>query len=367
LVLLDIVRAGLVASLILGGASYPKPKERFFGNKRFHQIQRFSMQKNILVTGANGFLGQHVVRELEKNYPGVEKIHTFRSSEYDLRNVEAIRDLLNDKPADTIVHLAAKVGGIGANQKSPGTFFYENLMMGVQLVEEARKIGIKKFVNVGTICSYPKFTPVPFKESDIWNGYPEETNAPYGLAKKMMMVQLQAYKQEFGFSGINLMMVNLYGPGDNFDLQSSHVIPAMLRKFHNAKEQGMPTVTLWGDGSASREFLFVEDAALAIRMATEKYDSPEPMNIGTGREITMKSLAETVKKIVGYGGEIVWDISKPNGQPRRCLDVTKAKNELGFTANVMLSYGLEVTYGWFLANQRSIESPELVTATNLNR
>jgi GDP-L-fucose synthase len=313
-------------------------------------MQKNTLTKNILVTGGHGFLGQHVVRELAKNYPGLEYIHTFRSAEYDLRKVEAIRDLLNDKPADMIVHLAAKVGGIGANQKAPGTFFYENLMMGVQLVEEARKNGLKKFVNVGTICSYPKFTPVPFKESDIWNGYPEETNAPYGLAKKMMMVQLQAYKQEFNFSGINLMMVNLYGPGDNFDLQSSHVIPAMLRKFHTAKEQGAPSVTLWGDGSASREFLFVEDAAVAIRMAAEKYDSPEPMNIGTGREITMKNLAETVKKIVGYSGDIVWDTTKPNGQPRRCLDVSKAKAELGFTANVMLSYGLEVTYNWYLEN-----------------
>ncbi len=310
-----------------------------------------STVKNILITGGHGFLGQHVVAELQKNYPRLENLHTFRSSEYDLRNVEAIRDLLSDKPAEMIVHLAAKVGGIGANQKAPGTFFYENLMMGVQLVEEARKRGLKKFVNVGTICSYPKFTPVPFKESDIWNGYPEETNAPYGLAKKMLMVQLQAYKQEFGFSGINLMMVNLYGPGDNFDLQSSHVIPAMIRKFHTAKEQGAPAVTLWGDGSASREFLFVEDAAIAIRMAAQKYDSAEPMNIGTGREITMKNLAETVKKIVGYSGEIIWDTTKPNGQPRRCLDVSRAKAELGFTANVMLSYGLEATYNWYLAHR----------------
>jgi len=315
-----------------------------------------SLPRNILVTGGHGFLGQHVVKELQKNYPHLENLHTFRSSQYDLREVEAIRELLNDKPADTIIHLAAKVGGIGANKKSPGTFFYENLMMGVQLVEESRKAGIKKFVNVGTICSYPKFTPVPFKESDIWNGYPEETNAPYGLAKKMLMVQLQSYRQEFDFSGINLLMVNLYGPADNFDLENSHVIPAMLRKFHIAKEQGAPSVTLWGDGSPSREFLFVEDAAIAIRLAAEKYNSAEPMNIGTGREITMKSLAETVKKVVGYSGEIIWDINKPNGQPRRCLDVTKAKSELGFSANVMLSYGLEVTYNWYLENQKKIEA-----------
>ncbi len=313
------------------------------------------MVGNILVTGAHGFLGQHVVKELQKNYVGLKNLYTFRSSEYDLRDIQAVRDLLNEKPADTIIHLAARVGGIGANQKSPGTFFYDNLMMGVQLVDEARKLGIKKFVNIGTICSYPKFTPVPFKEDDIWNGYPEETNAPYGLAKKMLMVQLDSYKREFGFSGINLLMVNMYGPADNFDLESSHVIPAMLRKFHNAKEQGQSSVTLWGDGSASREFLFVEDGAVAVRLATEKYDSTEPMNIGTGREITMKQLAETIKKVVGYSGEIVWDTTKPNGQPRRCLDVTRAKQEIGFTANVMLSYGLEVTYKWFLDNQTQIE------------
>lgn len=325
------------------------------------------MIKNVLVTGAHGFLGQHVVSELKKNTPSLENLYTFRSSEYDLRNIEAVRDLLNDKPADTVIHLAAKVGGIGANQKAPGTFFYDNLMMGVQLVDEARKSGIKKFVNIGTICSYPKFTPVPFKESDIWNGYPEETNAPYGLAKKMLMVQLDSYKREFGFSGINLLMVNMYGPADNFDLENSHVIPAMLRKFHKAKEVGQSSVTLWGDGTASREFLFVEDGAVAVRLATEKYDSPEPMNIGTGREITMRQLAETIGKVVGYSGEIVWDTTKPNGQPRRCLDVNKAKREIGFTANVMLSYGLEVTYRWFLNNQGKIETATQQAETAITR
>ncbi|MDZ4784458.1 MAG: GDP-L-fucose synthase [bacterium] len=319
--------------------------------------------KNVLITGANGFLGKHLVKELTKNCKSLENLFTFRSSEYDLREVNAVRQLLNDKPCDTIIHLAAKVGGIGANKAAPGTFFYENLMMGALLVEEARKKGVNKFVNVGTICSYPKFTPVPFKESDLWNGYPEETNAPYGLAKKMIIVQLQSYLQEFGFKGINLMMVNLYGPGDNFDLEKSHVIPAMLRKFHNAKMKGDSKVTLWGDGSASREFLFVDDAAQAVRLASEKYESADPMNIGTGREITMKELATTIKKVTAYQGEIVWDTSKPNGQPRRCLDVSKAKSEIGFSANILLSMGLEITYKWFLENMSVIETAEKTNKT----
>ncbi len=314
--------------------------------------------KNVLITGANGFLGQHVVSELKLNCKTIKNIFTFRSSEYDLCDAKAVKALLKDKPADTIIHLAAKVGGIGANSKQPGTFFYENLMIGVQLVEEARKVGIKKFVNVCTICAYPKFTPVPFKESDLWNGYPEETNAPYGLAKKMLIVQLQSYLKEFGFKGINLMMVNLYGPKDNFHLENSHVIPAMLRKFHDAKVRGDSKVVLWGDGSASREFLFVEDAALAVRLAAERYDSADPMNIGSGREITMKELATTVKKVTGFQGEIAWDTTKPNGQPRRCLDVSKAKEEISFSANVLLPLGLDVTYQWFLENRARIESDE---------
>lgn len=314
--------------------------------------------KNIIITGANGFLGKHVVSELKKNCKTIENIHTFRSSEYDLRDSSAVKALLNDKPADTIIHLAAKVGGIGANRKYPGTFFYENLMMGALLVEEARKKGIEKFVNVCTICAYPKFTPVPFKESDLWNGYPEETNAPYGLAKKMLIVQLQSYLQEFGFKGINLLMVNLYGSGDNFDLESSHVIPAMIRKFHNAKINDDKEVVLWGDGSASREFLYVEDAARAVRMAAEQYNSTEPVNIGSGREIKMKELAEQIKKVTEFEGEIVWDITKPNGQPRRCLDVSRAKEEFGFSSNIMLAHGLELTYRWFLENLAQIEALE---------
>ncbi len=312
---------------------------------------------NLLITGAHGFLGSRVTEEFRSN-GAYSNIHTFRSSEYDLCNLDAVKQLLLDKPADTIIHLAALVGGIGANMKNPGKFFYDNLMMGVQLVEQARLSGIKKIVVIGTICSYPKITPVPFKEEDIWNGYPEETNAPYGLAKKMLLVQLEAYRRQYGMNGINLMMVNLYGPGDNFNLESSHVIPAMLRKFHAAHEQGQETVTLWGDGSASREFLYVDDAARAIRLATERYNKSEPINIGSGMEISIRQLAEQIKKVVGYKGEIVWDTTKPNGQPRRCLDVSKAKTEFGFSANVTFPMGLSLTYDWFKKNYAQIEERE---------
>ncbi|RMD84101.1 MAG: GDP-L-fucose synthase [Candidatus Dadabacteria bacterium] len=314
--------------------------------------------EKVLITGSSGFLGRHLVRELQKNAPYLSQIHTFRSYEYDLRERDAVRALLADKPCDTIIHLAALVGGIGANKERPGEFFYDNLMMGVNLIEEARKAGVKKFVNIGTICSYPKFTPVPFKEENFWDGYPEETNAPYGIAKKALYVQLLAYRQQYGFNGITLLVVNLYGPEDNFDLETSHVIPAMIRKFHNAKTNGEREVVLWGDGSPSREFLYVEDAARAIRLAAERYESAEPINIGAGREITMKKLAETIKKVVGYTGEIRWDTSKPNGQPRRCLDVTKAEKEIGFKANVLLPMGLEETYKWFVENIERIEEEE---------
>jgi GDP-L-fucose synthase len=316
-------------------------------------IERVFCMTKVLVTGASGFLGQRVVGEL-KAQGNYSDVHTFRSSQYDLRDVEAIKQLLSDKPADVLVHLAAKVGGIGANMKRPGEFFYDNLVMGVQLVEQARLFGIKKVVVVGTICAYPKFTPVPFKEEDLWCGYPEETNAPYGLAKKMLIVQLEAYRKQYQFNGINLLMVNLYGPGDNFDLESSHVIPAMLRKFHHAKEEVADTVTLWGDGSPSREFLYVDDAARAIRLATERYEKPEPINVGSGMEISMRQLAEQVRKVVGFKGEVQWDTTKPNGQPRRCLDVSKAKQEFGFSANMTFPMGLELTYNWFLENQGSI-------------
>lgn len=321
--------------------------------------------KRVIVTGANGFLGRVVVNEL-KNNSKCEEIFTFRSSEYDLRNRYAIRQLLSDKPADTIIHLAAVVGGIGANMKHPGTFFYENLMMGVQLIEEARRARISKFIAVGTICSYPKYTPVPFKEDDFWNGYPEETNAPYGLAKKMLTVQLDAYRKEYQFNGVTLLPVNLYGPGDNFDLESSHVIPAMLRKFHTAKENGDATVTLWGDGSPSREFLYVDDAARAIRLAAERYESPIPLNLGSGNEVSMKRLAEVVQRTVGFKGEIVWDTSKPNGQPRRCLDVSRAKEMIGFTSNMTLPMGLQLTYDWFKQRHPAARELSAIHSSNQN-
>ncbi|MBX7143192.1 MAG: GDP-L-fucose synthase [Oligoflexia bacterium] len=314
----------------------------------------------VLVTGGSGFLGSRVVEEL-KSCGSFEAVHTFRSSEYDLRQLDAVKQLFQDKPADTLVHLAAVVGGIGANMQRPGEFFYDNLVMGVHLVEQARLFGVKKCVVIGTICSYPKFTPVPFKEDEIWNGYPEETNAPYGLAKKMLMVQLDAYRRQYNFNGIRLLMVNLYGPGDNFDLNSSHVIPAMLRKFHEAKEAGQDVVTLWGDGSPSREFLYVDDAARAIRLATQRYNKPAPVNVGSGMEITMRQLANQIKRVVAFEGEIVWDTSKPNGQPRRCLDVSRAREEFGFSANMTFPMGLQLTYDWFKQNYAAIEAREKLT------
>ena len=301
--------------------------------------------KKIVVTGGAGFLGKNVVRKLGD--AGCKTISVPRNRDYDLTKEGNIIRLLEETKPDTVIHLAAVVGGIGANRQHPGSFFYRNLMMGVQLMEQARLHGVSKFVTAGTICSYPKFTPVPFKEEDIWVGYPEETNAPYGLAKKMLIVQSQAYRAEYNFNAINPMLVNLYGPEDNFDPLTSHVIPAIIRKYVEALESGRDTVEVWGTGKATREFLYVEDAAEAIVLATEKWDNPDPINIGTGSEISIKDLVELIARLTGFEGKIVWDSSKPDGQPRRCLDVTKAGEHLGFVARTDLETGLKRTIDWY--------------------
>lgn len=301
--------------------------------------------KSIVVTGGAGFLGQHVVRALALR--GCERIGVPRSKEYDLRSESGIARMLDDFRPDVVLHLAAVVGGIGANEKNPGSFFYDNLVMGAHLIEHARRRGVRKFVAVGTICSYPKFAPVPFSEADLWNGYPEETNAPYGLAKKMMLVQSQAYRKQYGFNSIYLLPVNLYGPGDNFDLETSHVIPAMIRKCEEAKKRGDASITLWGDGTPTREFLYVEDAAEGIVRAAELYDGADPVNLGSGQEIAIGELAETIRDLVGYDGRVVWDASRPNGQPRRRLDVRLAKERFGFEAKVGMRTGLERTIRWY--------------------
>jgi GDP-L-fucose synthase len=305
--------------------------------------------KGVLVTGGAGFLGLYVVEKLRE--AGCRDVIAPRSAEYDLTKEDDIKRLLKDTRPELVIHLAAVVGGIGANRKHPGSFFYKNLMMGVQLMEQARLHGVKKFVGAGTICSYPKFTPVPFKEEDIWNGYPEETNAPYGLAKKMLLVQAEAYRAEYGFHAINPMLVNLYGPGDNFDPDSSHVIPALIKKCVEAVEAKDDTIEVWGTGKATREFLYVEDAAEAIILATEKWDSPEPINIGTGKEISIKDLVELIARLCGFHGKIVWDASKPDGQPRRCLDVSKARERLGFIARMDFEAGLKRTIDWYRAHR----------------
>jgi GDP-L-fucose synthase len=308
--------------------------------------------KKVIVTGGAGFLGSHVVARLKQ--AGCEGLFVPRSTEFDLTRADHIQRMLARERPDIIVHLAAVVGGIGANRLNPGTFMYKNLVMGTQLIEAARQQGVEKFVAVGTICSYPKFTPVPFKESDIWNGYPEETNAPYGLAKKMLIVQLQAYKQQFEFNGVNLLLVNLYGPGDNFDLESSHVIPALIRKCLEAKARREKTLTVWGTGTPTREFLYVEDAARAIQLATERLETPDPVNVGSGQEIAIADLVKLIARKTGFQGEVRFDASKPDGQPRRCLDVTRARDLLGFQTNTSLEVGLEKTISWYLDS-----SPEL--------
>ncbi|MDL2716361.1 MAG: GDP-L-fucose synthase [Acidobacteriota bacterium] len=303
--------------------------------------------RRVLVTGGGGFLGRALVTALERRGPG--KIFAPRAAELDLRERDDVRVYLEVEKPDLIVHGAAVVGGIGANRAHPGLFFYENAIMGIQLIEEARRAGVAKFVCLGTICAYPKFTPVPFREDELWNGYPEETNAPYGLAKKMLLVQLQAYRQEYGFDGIYLLPVNLYGPGDNFDLETSHVIPAMIRKFLEAKAAGAPEVVLWGDGSPTREFLYVEDAAEGILGAAERYDGGAPVNLGSGEELSIRDLAGHVARETGFSGAIRWDASKPNGQPRRKLDVTRAEELFGWKSRMPLSEGLRRTIAWFAA------------------
>lgn len=306
----------------------------------------------VVVTGGAGFLGSHVVEEFRRR--GAQQVIVPEYPEVDLRERDSVRKLLEATRPDIIVHLAASVGGIGANRASPGTFFYDNMAMGLHILEEAHRLGTKKVVVAGTICAYPKFAPIPFKEDDIWNGYPEETNAPYGIAKKALLVMAQSYRQEFGSNFIMLFPVNLYGPRDNFDLRTSHVIPAMIRKFHEAIAQGSDRVTLWGDGTPTREFLFVEDAARGFALATERYDEPEAVNLGAGFEISMRELAEKIAQLMGYRGRLVWDAQMPNGQPRRMLDTTRARDRFGFVAQVSFDQGLLKTIEWYQQQGRAV-------------
>jgi len=305
----------------------------------------FWPKQRVVVTGGAGFLGSHVVARLERR--GCRHVFVPRKKDLDLTTEAAVKRLYEEHPADLVIHLAASVGGIGANRANPGRFFYENMVMGVQLMEHARLSGVKKFVALGTICAYPKFTPVPFKEDDLWNGYPEETNAPYGLAKKMLLVQAQAYRQQYGFNAISLFPVNLYGPGDNFDPETSHVIPALIRKCLEAKERGDRSITVWGTGQATREFLYVEDAAEGILLAAEKYNEPAPVNLGAGFEISIKDLVTRIARLTGFDGEIVWDAAKPDGQPRRMLDTSRAEQKFGFVARQALDEGLARTIAAF--------------------
>jgi len=306
--------------------------------------------KSVVVTGGAGFLGSFVVDRLRAR--GAE-VFVPQHRDYDLVQIQAVRDLLADAKPEVIFHLAARVGGIGANQAHPGTFFYDNLMMGAQLMHEAWRGGVAKFIAIGTVCAYPKFAPIPFHEEDLWNGYPEETNAPYGLAKKMLLVQSQAYRQEYGYNAIFLLPVNLYGPRDNFDPDSSHVIPALIKKCLEARERGDHQVVVWGDGSPTREFLYVEDAAEGIVLAGERYNGPEPVNLGSAFEISIKDLVTTIARQTGFEGDLVWDTSKPNGQPRRKLDVSRAETAFGFKSHTTFEDGLRRTIEWYAAQQKA--------------
>lgn len=315
--------------------------------------QDYWKSKKVCVTGGAGFLGSYIVEKLRER--GAKEIFIPTIEEYDLVNGDDVRRMLDASKPDVVIHLAAQVGGIGANREHPAEFVYSNTMMGFQLIHEAWKRGIGKFVCLGTICAYPKFTPVPFKEENLWDGYPEETNAPYGLAKKLLLVQSQAYRQQYGFNSIYLLPVNLYGPRDNFRLDSSHVIPALIRKCVEAQEAGADSIEVWGDGSPTREFLYVEDAAEGILMAAESYNGPEPVNLGSGNEIAIKDLVNMIARLTGFEGKIIWDTTKPNGQPRRGLDTNRAWDYFGFRAQMSFEDGLRRTIDWFRANKDGIK------------
>lgn len=314
-------------------------------SEKWPDSREFWGDKRVVVTGGAGFLGSFLVKELRER--GAGHIFVPRTRDYDLRQLDAVQALLTETRPHMVIHLAARVGGIGANRAYPAEFFYDNLTMGTQLIHESWRSGVQKFVSLGTVCAYPKYTPVPFKEEDLWNGYPEETNAPYGIAKKVHLVQLQSYREQYGFNGIYLLPVNLYGPGDNFDPASSHVIPALIKKCVDAVKSGSPFIEVWGTGTASREFLYVEDAAEAIALAAERYDGPEPVNVGAHREITIRELVGHIGKATGFHGETRWDAAKPDGQPRRALDTSRARELFGFTAHTDFDEGLRRTVEWY--------------------